>query len=429
MGLTGAELSRGFWAEAVAPLLAAEMPRPRYAAGRFGTGSDVLGLDDAMSRDHDWGCRLAVLVDSGECDAVPALRELLARRLPASFRGHPVRFPLSWDSSVSHRAEVATVGEFAADRLGADPVRGLTVLEVTAGPVFANDTRELGRVRSLLRWYPPDVERYVLAGGWQRVSQRLPFVGRTADRGDELGSRLLCAGLAGDLMWLAFALSRRWPPYEKWRGTVFGNLPVATSLSVLLLVSVTAQKWRERGAALCAAIEVLTSLQRSAGLPAPSSGVVPFHDRPYHGLNDDLAAKLLAEVTDSGRGRVAGRGRLRGTLGRQRRRAVQPVPARGGAGRLPGVDERRVTGDKGGRARLDLGEPAVMHHRQAAVQERFPCRRGRGADGKGEVVLAPAFPLVCRKRPPGQVRGMAGLGHRLARRDRDLRVQPEHRGT
>jgi hypothetical protein len=309
MGLTGAELSRGFWAEAVAPLLAAEMPRPRYAAGRFGTGSDVLGLDDAMSRDHDWGCRLAVLVDSGECDAVPALRELLARRLPASFRGHPVRFPLSWDSSVSHRAEVATVGEFAADRLGADPVRGLTVLdwltltgqsvlEVTAGLVFADDTRELRLVRSLLRWYPPDVERYVLAGGWQRVSQRLPFVGQTADRGDELGSRLLCAGLADDLMWLAFAMSRRWPPYEKWRGVVFRDLPVASSLSDLLLVSVTAGGWREREAALYAGIEVLTSLQRSAGLPAPSSGVVPFHDRPYRGLNDELAAGLLAGVTD-----------------------------------------------------------------------------------------------------------------------------------
>jgi hypothetical protein len=309
MGLTGAELSRGFWAEAVAPLLTAEMPRLRCAAGRFGTGSDVLGLDDAMSRDHDWGCRLAVLVDSDERDAVPALLELFEQRLPASYRGHPVRFPLTWDASASHRVEVATVGEYAAGLLGADPVRGLTVLEwltltgqsvleVTAGPVFTDGTSELERVRSLLRWYPPDVERYVLAAGWQRVSQRLPFVGRTADRGDELGSRLLCAGLAGDLMWLAFALSRWWPPYEKWRGVVFRELPVASSLSDHLLVSVTAGGWREREAALCAGIEVLTSLQRSAGLPAPPACVVPFHDRPYRGLNDELAAGLLAGITD-----------------------------------------------------------------------------------------------------------------------------------
>ncbi len=57
----------------------------------------------------------------------------------------------------------------------------------------------------------------MLAAGWQRVAQQLPMVGRSAERGGERGgepgSRLLSAQLAGDLMWLAFALSRRWPPY------------------------------------------------------------------------------------------------------------------------------------------------------------------------------------------------------------------------
>jgi len=60
----GAELSRGFHAEIVAPILAGSLPGLRYAAGRLGTGSDVLGLDDAVSRDHDWGCRLTLLVDA-----------------------------------------------------------------------------------------------------------------------------------------------------------------------------------------------------------------------------------------------------------------------------------------------------------------------------------------------------------------------------
>ena len=54
--LPGRELARQFHADVVGPLLAESMPRLRYAAGRLGSGSDVLGLDDAMSRDHDWGC-------------------------------------------------------------------------------------------------------------------------------------------------------------------------------------------------------------------------------------------------------------------------------------------------------------------------------------------------------------------------------------
>ncbi len=156
-----------------------------------------------------------------------------------------MRFPVTWDSSVSHQVEVATVADFAASRLGVDPsgglsvldwlcVTGQSVLEVTAGPVFADRTRTLAAVRTLLDWYPPDVERYVLAAGWQRICQLLPMMGRTAEAGDELGSRLLSAGLAEDLLWLAFALSRRWAPYAKWRGTVFRSLPVAAQLGPLL---------------------------------------------------------------------------------------------------------------------------------------------------------------------------------------------------
>lgn len=83
--------------------------RLAYAAGRLGSGSDVLGFDDAMSRDHDWGCRL---------------RELLERELPASYRGHPVRFPVTWDPSPGHKVEVATVAGFAVSRLGVDPADG-----------------------------------------------------------------------------------------------------------------------------------------------------------------------------------------------------------------------------------------------------------------------------------------------------------------
>jgi hypothetical protein len=52
--LPGGELAREFHADLVGPLLARAMPGLRYAAGRLGSGSDVLGFDDAMSRDHDW---------------------------------------------------------------------------------------------------------------------------------------------------------------------------------------------------------------------------------------------------------------------------------------------------------------------------------------------------------------------------------------
>jgi Domain of unknown function (DUF4037) len=305
----GAELAGRFFTDVVEPLLSRVLPGLGYAAGRLGSGSDVLGLDDQMSRDHDWGCRLTLLVDEDDRDQVPRISRMLEEGLPERFGELPVRFAVTWDSSVSHQVEVATVADFAASRLGVDPTAGLSVLdwlsltgqsvlEVTAGPVFADRTRTLAAVRTLLAWYPPDVERYVLAAGWQRLCQLMPMVGRTAEAGDELGSRLLSAGLTGDLLWLAFALSRRWAPYAKWRGTVFRSLPVATTLRPLLDAAVAAPGWRERENALATACEVLVGIQREQGQPAPQSAVIPFFDRPYRTVDEAVPQGLLAAIAD-----------------------------------------------------------------------------------------------------------------------------------
>ena len=304
-----AELARRFFSYVLAPLLSQFVPGLGYAAARLGSGSDVLGLDDEMSRDHDWGCRLTLLIDEDARDQVPRISRMLEERLPERFGELPVRFPVTWDSSVSHKIEVATVADFAVSRLGVDPTAGLSVLdwlsvtgqsvlEVTAGPVFTDRTRTLAPVRTLLSWYPPDVERYVLAAGWQRLCQLLPMVGRTAEKGDELGSRLLSAGLAEDLVWLAFALSRRWAPYAKWRGTAFRSLPIAARLGTLLDAAVAAAGWRERENALAAACGVLLELQRERGHPAPESAVIPFFDRPYRTVDRAVPQELLADITN-----------------------------------------------------------------------------------------------------------------------------------
>jgi hypothetical protein len=116
--LPGAELARGFFTEVVEPLLNRTVPGLRYAAGRLGSGSDVLGLDDAMSRDHDWGCRLTVLVDEDARDQVRRISQALEQELPERFGELPVRFPVTWDPSVSHNVWVATVADFTASRLG-----------------------------------------------------------------------------------------------------------------------------------------------------------------------------------------------------------------------------------------------------------------------------------------------------------------------
>lgn len=250
----GASLSRAFYDEVVAPLLDG-VP---HAAGRLGQGSDVLGVDDELSQDHDWGCRLTVLVDGGVAD----LRDRLERELPETFGGHPVRFPTSWKGE-GHQVWVDTVEGFARHHLGAipeDPIgwlllTGQSVLEVVAGPVFHDDTGELTALRSRLSWYPEEVEQYVVASQWKRIDQELPFVGRTRDRGDELGSRVIVNRLARDVMHLTLLLERQWSPYSKWLGTAYGGRGCDL----------------DDEASLCAALDDV----------AGRSVTVPFHGRPF----------------------------------------------------------------------------------------------------------------------------------------------------
>jgi len=307
--LPGGELAAAFHRELVAPLLARELPRLRYAAARLGSGSDVLGLDDTMSRDHDWGCRLTLLVDEADRPAVAAIGDLLARELPERFLGYPVRFAVTWDETVTHQVQVATAGDFAASRLGVNPLRGLStpdwlmltgqhVLEVVAGPIYADTTAELAAVRRELAWYPPDVERYVLACGWGRLAQRMPLVGRTAQTGQPLQSRLLSAALVADLMSLAFLLHQQWQPYPKWREAMFARLPCAGELAGPLQTAATVGGWRDRETALAAAIEVLAGVQRRRGLPTPAEAVTSFWDRPYRTVSDAVPGLLRAAISD-----------------------------------------------------------------------------------------------------------------------------------
>jgi hypothetical protein len=298
----GLTLARRFHAEVLVPLLLIHAPGLVYAAARIGSGSDVLGLDDERSRDHDWGCRLQLFVhEKADLDA------LLERELPERFLDHPVRFATTWDAHVRQRVEVVTIAGFVESRLGIDATRELTaaewlcltgqsVLEVVGGEVFADATGELVRVRERLRWYPDDVWRYVIAAAWARFAEELPLVGRSADRGDELGSRIIAARLARDIIHLAFMLERAWPPYPKWLGTQFRTLHTYAALAPGLDRALIANDWRHREDALVESIEIVHARQAVIGLPAPGPAIEPFFDRPYRTASSMIAEAVHASI-------------------------------------------------------------------------------------------------------------------------------------
>ncbi|WP_369372267.1 DUF4037 domain-containing protein [Promicromonospora sp. Populi] len=336
--MSGAEIAHAYWDDVVRPILDRKLPDLPRAAGRLGTGSDVLGLDDDTSRDHDWGLRLTLLVPADHVDEVD---QLLATALPASYQGWPTAFAFSQDPTVRHRVEVAAPADFVRSRTGLDvgdtmtvtdwlSLTGQAALEVTAGPVFEDTSGEITALREHLAWYPHDVWLHVLAADWTRVGQELPFVGRTGQLGDDLGSRMIAARLATALVRLGFLLERRWPAYPKWAGTLFGRLPVAPSAGPHLAAALAAATWQERDAALRAACEALHDRQRAVGLPVLDGPACEgFWDRPFTGLRDGVTGTLRAAITDP---------------------EVLALPHRGGVEQW--VDDVGTLTDPGARARL-----------------------------------------------------------------------------
>jgi hypothetical protein len=294
VGVNGIELARRYYEAEVAPGLAG-VP---HAAALLGDGSEVLGYDDEVSTDHDFGPRVQIF--------------------------YPAR---------------DTVGGFFAERLGFDPGRGVGVADwlltptqilagLTRGAVFHDPDGELARYRSALAWYPDDVWRYALAAGWLKVSQEEPFVGRTGGAGDDLGSRLVAARLARELVRLAFLVERRWAPYAKWLGRAFAELTLAAEVGPLLAGALAAGDWREREAGIGAAAGIVAAATNDLRLcppvdPAPRR----FHTRDIGVLGAErFTVALTGAITD----RV-----LRTLMDRVGRRA-------GTVGRLPGTVDHAV---------------------------------------------------------------------------------------
>src|SRR5215510_3639456 len=129
--IPGSKLCEHFYWEAVRPILDTHFPGLPHAAALIDSGSEVLGFDDAMSTDHDWGPRVILFL--GEEDYrryADPIRHTLARVLPYEFQGYSTNFTppdpndnntqgLEWvtQGPVNHRVTLQTIEGFLAGYL------------------------------------------------------------------------------------------------------------------------------------------------------------------------------------------------------------------------------------------------------------------------------------------------------------------------
>jgi len=317
----GLGLARRFFEQVVEPLVQAAFDLP-FAAALIGDGSEVLGFDDSISRDHEWGPRVLLFLSGADHPRrAAAILDLLEAGLPDRFEGCPVRFPdqdritrLDIDGglggSESHGVEVHTLAGWIRRQLGADlahrdPLASewrqldeQKLLSVTAGEVFRDDLGELDSLRRRLSFFPLDLRLERMADLWSNAAAEMPFVGRAGDAGDEPGSRILAARLAEQAMRLCFLVDGRYAPYSKWFGTAWAGLPSAPLLRPHLDSALAAPGWREREAALGAAFASVARRHLETGLPGRFEPLLSnYFSRPYRVINaDEIAASIRSEI-------------------------------------------------------------------------------------------------------------------------------------
>jgi hypothetical protein len=314
--IPGLELSRLYYEEAVKPIVERHFPMLRWGAARIEAGSDVYGFDTPRSMDHGWGPALTLFVaqEDWRDPLWRQIRGVLADELPHEIHGFPTFMEYSADESkvlwrygqmvmtterpIKHSIGVGPEHGVIEAWLGVDPVRGTPLTleewlvipshhlrEFTSGAVYRDDTGLLARVREAIRWYPHDVWLYLLAAQWLRIEQEAPFMGRSGEVGDELGSRVIASRLVREVMRLAYLMERTHQPYAKWFGSGFAQLKCAPRLAPHLTAALRGETWQERDIALASAYEVCAELHNALGItdPLPTRPEL-FHTRPFHVL-------------------------------------------------------------------------------------------------------------------------------------------------
>jgi len=312
----GADLSKSFYEEAVKPI-AQEVVGEAYLAARIDGGSEVLGFDDEMSRDHDWGPRLQLLLpEVSDRQLAHKLDGAMRQQLPPKFHGYSTSFSRSKagdDSRVAvdpiageieHFIDISTLPEFLSEYIGMSSVDDLSESDwlslpsqklrtLSSGPVFY-DGIGFGKLQDRLAFYPENVWMYLMAAEWARLAEEEPFIGRTGMVGDEIGSRIIASRLLMHAMRLVFLMDQVYAPYSKWFGSEFRELSRASSLTGPIERVQVASDWRDRESAFVEVVIRLGELHNELRItervdPSPRN----FHDRPFRVVDCERFASAL----------------------------------------------------------------------------------------------------------------------------------------
>ena len=215
-------MSKSYYYEILEPRIHSDCPQclERIAVGLFGPGSQCLGFGDEISRDHDWGLRVCILLNDEDYRNLSADLERVLKESPQSYQG----LKTSWEWMGPRGGVLNTKKWFDSllDEKGIpkSPVDWLSIAEhclllATNGEIWHDALGEVTELRRYLSYYPEEVWKKRVAFKCAAIGQSGGNVERTVQRRDNVTASIALHHFIKEVMQIWFLLNRTYAPFYK----------------------------------------------------------------------------------------------------------------------------------------------------------------------------------------------------------------------
>jgi hypothetical protein len=235
--MKGLDLAEAYYHKHGSPMIESKFGSyvERIAAGFVGPGSECLGFDDEISRDHDWGPGFCLwLTEEDHTKIGKALQEEY-EKLPERFMGFGPRIASPGEEKRTGVCEIRTFYKTytGLDHVPASLKEWIYIPEqalgtCTNGRIFSDSLGEFSRWReTLLQYYPEDVRLKKIASRCMTIAQAGQYnFERSLRRKDLFAVNHAQMSFCADVISLVFLLNRRYIPFYKWMYRGMKELPI-----------------------------------------------------------------------------------------------------------------------------------------------------------------------------------------------------------
>lgn len=232
--MNGLELARYYYDTVGHPALANHFPDllPRMAIGLAGEGSECLGFDDEISRDHDWGAAFCIWLTADDYRCFGAAVQEIYDQLGVA-EGIPVRKNVFGKERVGCLCIPQWFLHYTGFEEGPKTIEEWQRVPeaflntATNGAIFDDQLGVFSRIRSrLLGFYPEDVRIKKVAARAAVMAQSGQYnYPRCIRRGDTVAAQLALAEFSRAALSMVYLLNKRYAPFYKWMHRGLRQLP------------------------------------------------------------------------------------------------------------------------------------------------------------------------------------------------------------